>query len=62
MVSGKEEILNENEWNNIYLYTLILIPLIFAYLVNKYKVPLKYLCERYGIDISEAKEVLAKNS
>ena len=36
MVSGKEEILNENEWNNIYLYTLILIPLIFAYLVNKY--------------------------
>lgn len=33
-----------------------------GYLVNKYKVPLKYLCERYGIDISEAKEVLAKNS
>ena len=36
MISGKEDILNENDWNNIYLYTLILIPIIIAYLVNKY--------------------------
>ena len=25
-----------NEWNNMYLYTVILVPLIFAYLINKY--------------------------
>ena len=36
LINGKEWILKDNEWNNIYLYTVILVPLIFAYLVNKY--------------------------
>ncbi|MBR2844589.1 MAG: hypothetical protein IKF00_05195 [Solobacterium sp.] len=36
MIDGKNWILDGNEWNNIYLYTVILVPLIFAYLVNKF--------------------------
>ena len=33
-----------------------------GYLVNPHhKVPIKYLCERYGIDLTEAKEILASN-
>ena len=36
LISGKEWILHDSEWNNIYLYTVILVPLIFGYLVNKY--------------------------
>ena len=36
LIDGKEWVLNGNEWNQIYLYTVILVPLIFAYLVNKY--------------------------
>ena len=36
LITGKEWILNDSEWNNMYLYTVILVPVIFAYLVNKY--------------------------
>ncbi|MBR2801525.1 MAG: hypothetical protein IKE21_02870 [Erysipelotrichaceae bacterium] len=36
LIDKKDWILNENEWNDIYLYTVILVPLVFAYLVNKY--------------------------
>jgi hypothetical protein len=36
LINGKDWILNDAEWNNIYLYTVILVPMIFAYLVNKY--------------------------
>ena len=36
LITRKEWLLNDSEWNDIYLYTSILIPLIFAYLVNKY--------------------------
>jgi hypothetical protein len=36
LITRKEWILNDSEWNDIYLYTVILVPLIFAYLVNKY--------------------------
>ncbi len=36
MIDGQNWILDGNEWNNIYLYTVILVPLIFAYLVNKF--------------------------
>ena len=36
LIDGKEWVLNGNEWNQIYLYTVILVPLIFAYLVNKF--------------------------
>lgn len=33
-----------------------------GYLVNPHhKVPIKFLCERYGIDIEDAKEILASN-
>lgn len=31
-----------------------------GYLVNpNHKVPIKFLCERYGIDINDAREILA---
>jgi len=31
-----------------------------GYLVNpKHKVPIKYICERYDIDINDAKKILA---
>ena len=36
LITEKEWILNDNEWNEVYLYTVILVPLVFAYLVNKY--------------------------
>ena len=36
LITRKEWVLQENEWNDIYLYTVILVPLIFAYLINKY--------------------------
>lgn len=36
LINRKDWILNNSEWNDIYLYAAILIPLIFAYLVNKY--------------------------
>ncbi len=36
LITSKEWILNDAEWTNMYLYTVILVPLIFAYLVNKY--------------------------
>ena len=36
LITRKEWILNDSEWNDIYLYTVILVPVIFAYLANKY--------------------------
>ncbi len=36
LITEKDWILNNGEWNDIYLYTLILVPLIFAYLIHKY--------------------------
>ena len=36
LITRKEWVLQESEWNDIYLYTVILVPLIFAYLINKY--------------------------
>ncbi len=36
LINGQDWILKDTEWNNIYLYTVILVPLIFAYLINKY--------------------------
>ena len=36
LITSKEWVLNNSDWNDIYLYTVILVPLIFAYLVNKY--------------------------
>ena len=36
LITRKEWILNDSAWNDIYLYTVILVPLVFAYLVNKY--------------------------
>ena len=36
LITGKEWILNNSEWNDIYLYTVILVPLVFAFLVNQY--------------------------
>jgi len=36
LISSKEWLLNDAEWNNIYLYTVILVPLLFAYLINQY--------------------------
>lgn len=36
LITRKEWILNNSEWNDIYLYTVILVPLIFSYLINKY--------------------------
>lgn len=36
LITSKEWLLNDSEWNNIYLYAAILVPLIFAYLINQY--------------------------
>ena len=36
LITSKEWLLNDAEWNNIYLYTVILVPLLFAYLINQY--------------------------
>ena len=36
LITRKEWIFNDSAWNDIYLYTVILVPLVFAYLVNKY--------------------------
>ncbi len=36
LITRKEWIINDSAWNDIYLYTVILVPLVFAYLVNKY--------------------------
>ena len=36
LITSKEWLLNDGEWNNIYLYTVILVPLLFAYLINQY--------------------------
>ena len=36
LITRKEWILQDAEWNDMYLYTVVLVPLIFAYLVNKF--------------------------
>ena len=36
LITSKEWLLNDAEWNNIYIYTVILVPLLFAYLINQY--------------------------
>lgn len=36
LITSKEWLLNDSDWNNIYLYAAILVPLIFAYLINQY--------------------------
>ncbi len=36
LITSKEWLLNDAEWNNTYLYTVILVPLLFAYLMNQY--------------------------
>jgi len=36
LVNKKDFILGKNEWNDIYLYTIIAVPIIFAFLLNKY--------------------------
>ncbi|MDO4414388.1 MAG: hypothetical protein Q4C20_04870 [Erysipelotrichaceae bacterium] len=36
LINRKDWILSDSEWNDIYLYAVILVPVIFAYLVNKY--------------------------
>jgi hypothetical protein len=36
LVSKKEFILGKNEWNDIYLYTIIAVPIVFAYLLNRF--------------------------
>ncbi len=42
LITRKEWIINDSAWNDIYLYTVILVPLVFAYLVNKYIRILQY--------------------
>lgn len=36
LVTKKDVILGNDEWNNIYLYTVILVPLLVSYLLNKF--------------------------
>ncbi|MBQ9153686.1 MAG: hypothetical protein IJ130_07720 [Solobacterium sp.] len=36
LVTKKDMILGDSEWNDIYLYTIIIVPLVLAYLLNKY--------------------------
>ena len=36
LIASKEWLLNDAEWNNTYLYTVILVPLLFSYLINQY--------------------------
>lgn len=36
LLSNKQFILGENEWNDVYLYTIILVPVAFAFLLSKY--------------------------
>ena len=33
LITSKEWLLNDAEWNNIYLYTVILVPLLFSRIV-----------------------------
>ncbi len=36
LITRQEWLLNDSEWNDIYLYTVVLVPFIFAFLLNKY--------------------------
>ena len=36
LITKKEFVLGDNEWTNMYLYTIILVPIMLAYLLNKY--------------------------
>ncbi|MBR2676956.1 MAG: hypothetical protein IKE28_08605 [Solobacterium sp.] len=36
MLNEKDLLLGDTEWSNIYLYTIVAVPLILAYLLNKY--------------------------
>lgn len=42
LITKKDFILGKNEWNDIYLYIIIAIPVIFAYLLNRYVIVRHY--------------------